>query len=50
MEISCKLVKADIVESHGGHISMDEDVNEKTPLLSDANTEVEKDERKMTIW
>ena len=52
LEMSCKPVKAEIVEN-GGYISMDEDVdddvNEKTPLFSDSITKVEKDESKMTM-
>ena len=46
MEISCKPVKAEIVEN-GGHISMDKGINEKTPLMPDANTHVEKGKMKM---
>ena len=46
--MSRKPVKAEIVEN-GGHIPMDEDINDKTPLLSDAITKLEKDEGKVTI-
>ena len=48
LEMSCKPVKAEIVEN-GGHIPMDEDINEKTPLLSGAIIKLGKDEGKVTI-
>jgi hypothetical protein len=46
MEVLCKPVKVEIVEN-GGHISMDEDAKEQTPLLSDGTAKVEKDKGKI---
>ena len=48
MDMLWKPIKVEFVEN-GGHISMDEDVNEKTPLLPDDITKVQKDKSKMTI-
>ena len=46
MEVLCKPVKVEIVEKCG-HISMDEDAKEQTPLLSDGTAKVEKDKGKI---
>ena len=49
MEISRKHIKAETTEN-AAHISMDEDVNEKSPLLSDVTPKIEKNDGKMALW
>ena len=46
LRVSNKPYQGEAIED-GGHISMEKDANERTPLLSDITTKVEKDKGKI---